>query len=95
MPPKGDDGPLGWAVSRDTVKTGLTMCASVCAAVLVLPFIPPVPAAVASDIRFEEMTYQGMTLNEFADKLHLSADDPYLVGLFEDLCRREGLMPMA
>ncbi|MEM6897623.1 MAG: hypothetical protein AAF576_09580 [Pseudomonadota bacterium] len=35
------------------------------------------------------MTYRGMTIEDFSSVLDLSVDDPYLVALFEDLCRVE------
>lgn len=75
------DGPILQPRRNEFLENGLILSGSVGAAALVLTLVGPLPQAEP-----QEMTYNGMTLAEFAVEMDLPADDEYLIAMFEELC---------
>lgn len=62
--------------------TALALSAFMLANTTILNAAQPVPVT-------SEMTYNGMTIEEFAVEMGISIYDPYLLVIFEDLCMTE------
>lgn len=70
------------AVTIAAIGTTVSVSALVLANATALSAAEPV--AMTSD-----MTYQGMTIEDFATEMGISIYDPYVLVLFEDLCMAE------
>lgn len=66
------------------IENGMIVGLSIAAAAVVLQFTELAPIE-SGDV----MTYNGMTIYEFAREVDLDPSDPYLIALFEELCRSE------
>jgi len=67
-------------------QTPITVLVSVCAALVVLTFIPPLAPATQPVPIDQTMTYNGMTLAQFAVQIGMPHTDSYVIALFEELC---------
>lgn len=83
----GDDMLLSQAVRGPSDEAGITafgatsgaVLGALALAVLIMPMVLGSGAA-------EAMTFNGMTLEEFSLHMNMSASDPMLVSMFEELC---------
>lgn len=74
-------------IAQHNTKLGVSACFAISTATAAWAYTPAAQAPVPTVA--EDMTYNGMTLNEFADFMELRATDPYVILMFQNLCAQE------
>lgn len=72
-------------IAQHNTKLGAAACVAISTATAAWAYAPAAPIPTVA----EDMTYNGMTLNEFADFMELRAADPYVILMFQNLCAQE------
>lgn len=83
----GDDVLLASAVRTPDTDSGITAASATSGTVLgALALVSMIVPMFLGGTPAEAMTFNGMTLEQFSVHMNMSANDPLLAAMFEELC---------